>query len=1134
MGTFITNQKQDGEEITLEKRLRSLIPLSSEIKILVGFFYFSAIPEIYKPLKEISNELKEGQIKILVGLDIDKGIHGIYEVSKKYDSIDQTRIKQSLFDSLKTIFRHRDFDKQDVYERIELFLRLLVERKIVLKKTPKPNHAKLYLFKIREPDSNLIPCLFITGSSNLTRAGLESQEEFNVEIKDYGFKEAEEYFDNLWNQAVEFDEQDITKIVDIVNNQTFFRKISPFEAYAYVLKSYVDSLSGIELNEDITHLLERKGYKIYNYQIDAVRQAVLCCQMHNGVLIADVVGLGKSIIACLVAKVLAKKGIVICPPYLIGDENKTSGWRKYIDDFELWGWDVRSLGKLKETLEYVRSRPDIQIVIVDEAHRFRNENTESYHLLREICRGKIVILLSATPFNNKPSDIFSLIKLFTIPKKSSIVFDENLKQKFDEYENLFKDLAYIKNYYNSSSKENSERARKKYQRIFSDNKVDIKKVTRKSEELARKIRNILEPVVIRRNRLDLRYYQQDIDLPEVEDPIKEFFELSPDQSRFYDEVIESFDVGWEKGKFKGAAYLPILYEKGLLSSSLEDEEITKQFKEDDNFLFLYQKNLYNLMRRLLVKRFESSFNAFYTSIQRFIKFHEIAIDFVKKTNRYILDKKLLEQVSSLEYDEIEEKLIEYQKELEKLNNGSSSYHKVYDLNKNEFVKKKEFIDDLENDLQLFRNLKEKMEKLNLMSNDPKIEKLKMKIKEFIDHKYKIVVFTEYIDTAEYVYNSLLNSDFGKYTIKGYGNLSENEMRMIYKNFDAQYPNQQDDFHILVATDRLSEGVNLNRAGVVINYDIPWNPVRVIQRVGRINRIGKKVYSKIYIVNFFPTEKGADIVRSHEIASTKMFMIHKILGEDSKILDPDEEPKPSLLYEKMNTYPEEKEESFLTKVRKEYDRIKTQYPEIINKISDFPPRVKVSKLGEKNELVVFVKRNKDIFIRYIDYDRASPSTVSFEDVFDKIKCDYDTPSLKMSKDFWKYYQMTLNKYHLILSHNARSSALNVLQTILIKWDQFPFSKDFQQSQKYREFIKRIIEDIREYGTISEYVLNKIISWGRIISNQPEKLKDLLPEISETLGFDFLERTMKLQKEYEEEVIVAIENLSTPAYESERNS
>jgi superfamily II DNA/RNA helicase len=131
---------------------------------------------------------------------------------------------------------------------------------------------------------------------------------------------------------------------------------------------------------------------------------------------------------------------------------------------------------------------------------------------------------------------------------------------------------------------------------------------------------------------------------------------------------------------------------------------------------------------------------------------------------------------------------------------------------------------------------------------------------------------------------------------------------------------------------MSEGFNLNRAGCVINYDIPWNPVKVIQRLGRINRISKKVFDELQIVNFFPTEMGANLVKSREIAANKMFLIHSTLGEDSKIFDVDEEPQEAELFKRINVNPETLEaESFYTKVLREFYELRTQYPEVIESL-----------------------------------------------------------------------------------------------------------------------------------------------------------------------------------------------------------
>ena len=139
-------------------------------------------------------------------------------------------------------------------------------------------------------------------------------------------------------------------------------------------------------------------------------------EKNNGVVIADVVGLGKTVVACSVAHELKKRGIVICPPGLMGNKNKESGWKMYLEQFRLYDWEVRSSGDLEETFKFVNKTKDIEVIIVDEAHRFRNQDTKDYEYLKNICRNKQVILLTATPFNNRPGDILALLKLFITPK----------------------------------------------------------------------------------------------------------------------------------------------------------------------------------------------------------------------------------------------------------------------------------------------------------------------------------------------------------------------------------------------------------------------------------------------------------------------------------------------------------------------------------------------------------------------------------------------------------------------------------------------------------------------------------------------------------------------------------------------
>jgi len=487
------------------------------------------------------------------------------------------------------------------------------------------------------------------------------------------------------------------------------------------------------------------------------------------------------------------------------------------------------LGNLETVYESVKRSKDVEIVIIDEAHRFRNEDTKDYELLKNICRNKKVILLTATPFNNKPHDIFSLLKLFIVPKKSNISLTDNLEARFSIFKSLFDKLSYIKKNYNSGDPKKIKDAIQKYKDLFGDTDIDLKNVKKKARELANEIRDVIEPVLIRRNRLDLKgnpKYKDEIkELSILEDPKEWFYELTKEQSKFYDEVINAyFALPDRGGLFKGAIYQPFIYEKGLN-------------EEKQDFEYLQQFNLYDFMRRLLVKRFESSIGAFKQTILTMRDITENVSNFVERTNKYILDRDLFNKIYTKDEDEIEKILKEY---LEGVKNGEfPKNHKVYEIEK---FKNKNFIKDIKADLQLFNELLNKIKELNFEQTDPKSEFLIKKLTDQLkkEPERKIIIFTEYIDTVLYL-KPFLENAFGGRVLSIFGNLTKSNLESIYKNFDASYHEQENDYDILLTTDRISEGFNLNRAGMVINYDIPWNPVRVIQRVGRINRINKISY-----------------------------------------------------------------------------------------------------------------------------------------------------------------------------------------------------------------------------------------------------------------------------------------------------
>lgn len=415
MNNFITND--DSKE--LKERLLELIHVSKELKFLVGFFYFSGIQELYQGLKENPDVI----LKVLVGMNIDTANFKLLEFAEYGNNTSDSDKSEKLLGDIRLSLAHEDFDTPTFYKQIAFIIDLIQKDRLIIRKTRDPNHAKIYFFHTTEKAKSK---LFITGSSNLTRPALTTQAEFNVEISDYGAKETEAYFDALWDDAVKITERDEVKLklIKVIEKGTLVRKITPFEAYVLALKTYIESFKQEKISPYLIDVLKKNDYTPFTYQLDAVRQALAVIKDNNGVIIADVVGLGKTIIACSVALALRRRGLVICPPGLMGDKNKKSGWRMYLEQFGLHDWEVRSLGDLEATAEYIQDKDDFEVVIVDEVHRFRNQDTRDYEQLKNICRNKIVILLTATPFNNRPADILSLLKLFITPKNPLLLWQK--------------------------------------------------------------------------------------------------------------------------------------------------------------------------------------------------------------------------------------------------------------------------------------------------------------------------------------------------------------------------------------------------------------------------------------------------------------------------------------------------------------------------------------------------------------------------------------------------------------------------------------------------------------------------------------------------------------------------------------
>jgi superfamily II DNA/RNA helicase len=433
-----------------------------------------------------------------------------------------------------------------------------------------------------------------------------------------------------------------------------------------------------------------------------------------------------------------------------------------------------------------------------------------------------------------------------------------------------------------------------------------------------------------------------------------------------------------------------------------------------------------------------------------------------------------------------------------------------------------FLEHIKSDLALMKRIQKEIDQLGLVQQDPKAYKLISTIQALPSNETpqrKVIIFSEYVDTVRYL-KPMLENAFPHRVLTVEGTITPTLNKEILANFDAsQLPhNQKYDYDIILTSDTLAEGFNLNRAGLIINYDIPWNPTRVIQRVGRINRIGKKMFEELHINNFFPTLQGADIVKSRQIAGQKMFLIHNTLGEDAKIFESDEVPSASELFSRVNQNPEaHQDESFTTTIRRCFSEIQQLYPDLVENLERFPARIKTAKAYKKSQLIVCQRKGLGVFIQKTEPNTTDnkliPVPIHLEEAFPLIKCTPDEPRLSLSAEFWVQYEAIKKhqpKHRGGTNPNSlESKARNNLSYALTKLK----SDDLEP---YKPLIKTLIKDLKEYRTLSTYTLRRLSIVDLEFSN-PSKWIDELKVLQA-----YFSNPLNSKESIASEIIISIEN------------
>jgi superfamily II DNA/RNA helicase len=314
----------------------------------------------------------------------------------------------------------------------------------------------------------------------------------------------------------------------------------------------------------------------------------------------------------------------------------------------------------------------------------------------------------------------------------------------------------------------------------------------------------------------------------------------------------------------------------------------------------------------------------------------------------------------------------------------------------------DFLKDLQSDIELLKSIQDDWKNID-SKNDPKLIQFAKILKEKIkkEPNRKIIVFSQFADTINYL-NEQLKNDLPIFAYTS-SQANETNKTIINTNFDAGCPEnrQKDDYKILLATDAISEGYNLHRAGTIFNYDIPYNPTRVIQRIGRINRINKKMFAELSIYNYFPTAIGEKETRIKAISTLKMAMIHAIMGEDTKVLTKEEELQHFFVKQYKDLIKEDEKVSWDTEYRIEFDSVKNS--DDMKQALNLPLRSKVRRMTSlpQEGILVFARKGKDLVYK-ISTPLNEPQDIPPQEAFALLKTNKDEKSYPVSNNFEEIY------------------------------------------------------------------------------------------------------------------------------------
>ena len=966
--------------------------------------------------------------------------------------------------------------KQDEFTLRRLSAQMKDEKVCVKLYLREPLHAKLYL--AHRPDDNFNKIQAIMGSSNLTYSGLTKQGELNAEFGDSDSAEKlSRWFDDRWEDKFCLD---ITKeLIEIIDNSWAGEKIIP-PYYIYLKTAYHLSEEARLGIKEFTIPAEFRS-SLFDFQQTAVKIAArhLNNDKRGGAMIGDVVGLGKTITACAIAKMyensFGSNTLIICPA------NLQEMWAKYRKEYDLKA-DIRSMAKPID----VDNARYYRLIIVDESHNLRNNQGVRYKNIKDLIQKQDckVLLLTATPYNKHYQDLSNQLRLFIDDdadlgiRPEAYIRQLGGERKFNEKHEDF--IRSIKAFERSECQEDWQELMKLF--------------------LVRRTRTFIKENYAKTDPNNGRKYLEFKDghksyFPDRVPKAIKFKTVAGDQySRLYSESMIAMMESLELPRYGLIQYLD---KKKAEEASKFEQNIIENLSRAGARMMGFCKSTF-------FKRIDSSGFSFLLTIFRHILRNAVFI--------YAIENKLklpIGDENTLPEDYLDDAdindIFEHDNEEEEKQSGDE-FIQIPDEMKVYMKKAEEYYNSLigKNNVQWIdskyfkRTLKQKLNKdcetlikmIKLCGDwNPKTDQKLDELEDLINKTHKgekVIVFTQYSDTANYVYHQLKKRGLTQID-KATGN-SQNPTAIVDRFSPISNKaevSKENELMVLIATDVLSEGQNLQDAHVIVNYDLPWAIIRLIQRAGRVDRIDQSS-EQIFCYSFFPADKVEEIIRLRRRLNDRINENANIVGSDEVFFEGNEQNLRDMYNEKSGSLDEDDDDTDVDlgsqawQIWKNATDANPKLKQIIPELSNIIYSTKAAPNGLEDGVITYARTFNDFDVLSWYNSKGEMVSQSQKRILQAMACPIDEPRLEAQDN---HLELVGKAVQNIRTENTNvggilGSRFSTKRRIYELLNHYYEQPDDIFNQDKKEFLKFAIDQICNYPLLenSKFILGRMMRTG----------------------------------------------------------